>query len=153
MLVTNKFPIDINVLGDYFWATKIMQIFSLSGNYPQKYFIFHLVHCYISHQLIYMLCWKNVNIFQENSHKNQINLDIFYLYQIAVTPHQHLTKCVGTHLYCEGNDMDYFLNGRQYITQNISSIIFHNLKQNGWLYWFCQQELFYAHVQTVVSSH
>ena len=41
MLVTNKFPIGINVLGDYFWATEIVQIFSLSGDYLQKYFTFH----------------------------------------------------------------------------------------------------------------
>ena len=77
MLVTNKFPIDINVLGNYFWATEILQIFSLSGDYLQKYFTFHLVDCYISHQLIWMLCLKTVNIFQENSHKNHIYSDIF----------------------------------------------------------------------------
>ena len=105
MLVTNKFPIDINVLGDYFWATEIVQIFSLSGDYLQKYFIFHLVHYYISHQPICVLCWKYVNIFQENSHKNQINSEIFYLHQTAVTPQQRLTKCVETHLSCEGNDI------------------------------------------------
>ena len=103
--MTNKFLIDINVLGDYFWATEIVLIFSFSGDYLQKYFTFHLVHCYIGHQLIWMLCWKIVNIFQENSHKNQINSDIFYLHQIAVIPHQHLTKCVETHLYYGGNNI------------------------------------------------
>ena len=129
MLVTNIFPIDINVLGDYFWATEIVQIFSLSVNYLQSYFTFHLVHCYISHQLIWMLCWKTVNIFQENSHKNQINSDIFYLHQTAVTPCQHITKCVGTHLYCGRNDIQTTWYMVDSTLSNISNIIQYHFSQ------------------------
>ena len=78
MLVTNKFPIDINVLGDYFnWAREIVLIFSLLGDYLQKHFTIHSMYWYISHLMIWMLCWNSVNIFQENSHKNQRNSDIF----------------------------------------------------------------------------
>ena len=88
-----------------------------------------------------MLCWKDVNIFQENSHKNQVIPDTSYFHQTAVTLCQYLTKYVETHLYCEGNDIQtttWMLS----ILSNISNIIFHNLKQNGWFYWFCQQAYF-----------
>ena len=98
MLVTNKFPIDINVLGDYFKITDIVLIFSLSGDYLHKYFTPHSVQWYISHQLYWLLCRKNYYTFQENSHKNPKNSDIFYLQQIAVMPCQCLTKPVETFL-------------------------------------------------------